>query len=72
MTLETTILHFSLTLSNALRRMQPFRLPDGRSVTKVHLLPAGSDVTYHEERDIIVVEVPTIDVHEIVALDLAV
>jgi hypothetical protein len=36
------------------------------------LLVAAKDVHYREERDMIVVEVPTIDVHEVVALDFAV
>jgi len=48
------------------------RVPQGRQVTKAHLLVAGRDIPYREEQDTIVLEVPTINVHEIVALDLAV
>jgi hypothetical protein len=48
------------------------RVPGGRRVTKAHLLVAGDDIQYHEDRDMIVVEVPTINVHEVVALDFAV
>ncbi len=45
---------------------------DGRRVTKAHLLVAGGEVPYREESGAIVVEVPTIGLHEVVALDLAV
>jgi hypothetical protein len=48
------------------------RVPEGRHVTRARLLVAAKDVHYREERDMIVVEVPTIDVHEVVALDFAV
>ncbi len=47
------------------------RIPAQRRVIKAHLLVAGKDVSYHEERDTIMVEVPTVNVHEIVALDFA-
>ncbi|MGB6744062.1 MAG: beta-galactosidase trimerization domain-containing protein [Terracidiphilus sp.] len=45
------------------------RVPDGRRVSKVHLLAAGKPVPYREENGAIALEVPTIDVHEVVALD---
>lgn len=48
------------------------RVPTGRRVTKAHLLVAGNDIHYHVHRDMIVVEVPTINVHEVIALDFAV
>lgn len=48
------------------------RVPGGRRVTKVHLLAAGTPVPYREENGAIVVEVPSIGVHEVVALDLEV
>jgi len=54
------------------RQKVHIRVPHGRQVTKVHLLVAGRDIPYREEQDVIVLEVPTIGVHEVVALDLAV
>lgn len=46
--------------------------PTGRQVTKAHLLVAGRDSPYREEQGMIVLEVPTINVHKVVGLDLAV
>jgi hypothetical protein len=47
------------------------RLPkDGRRVSKARLLVAGSDVPFREEGGAVVVQVPTIELHEAVALDL--
>ena len=43
---------------------------DGRKVSKARLLVAGSDVPFQAEGGAIVVEVPTIELHEVVALDL--
>jgi hypothetical protein len=48
------------------------RLPGGRPVSKARLLVAGNEIPYRQDRDSIVVEVPSIHVHEVVALDLAV
>jgi hypothetical protein len=48
------------------------RAPEGRRVTKVRLLVAGNDVRYREDGGMIALEVPTIGVHEVIALDLAV
>jgi putative glycosyl hydrolase-like family 6 (GHL6) protein/glycosyl hydrolase family 42 (putative beta-galactosidase) len=49
------------------------RLPrDGRRVIKAHLLVAGAEVPFREENGAIAVEVPTIHLHEVVALDFAV
>jgi len=47
------------------------RLPkDGRRVSKAHLLVAGSEVPFREEGGTIVIQVPEIELHEVVALDL--
>jgi len=47
------------------------RLPkDGRKVSKARLLVAGSEVPFREAAGAIVVEVPTIELHEVVALEL--
>jgi hypothetical protein len=47
------------------------RLPkDGRRVSKARLLVAGSEVPFREEGGAIVVQVPAIELHEVVALEL--
>jgi hypothetical protein len=48
------------------------RVPEGRRVKSARLLAAGTDVHYREENGAIVIEVPAIDIHEVVALDYAV
>jgi Hypothetical glycosyl hydrolase 6/Beta-galactosidase trimerisation domain len=49
------------------------RVPrNGRRIAKVHLLVGGHEIPYREEDGAIVVEVPTIGLHEVIALDLAV
>jgi hypothetical protein len=48
------------------------RTPEGRRVKSARLLVAGSDVHYREEKDAIVIEVPAIGIHEVLALDYAV
>lgn len=49
------------------------RLPrDGRRVTKARLLVAGGEVPFREENGAVMVEVPSIELHEVVALDLEV
>ncbi len=47
------------------------RLPkDGRRASKARLLVAGSEVPFREEGGAVVVQVPMIELHEVVALDL--
>jgi len=47
------------------------RLPkSSRGVSKARLLVAGKEVPFREESGAIVVEVPTIELHEVIALDL--
>jgi hypothetical protein len=48
------------------------RVPEGRRVTKARLLVTGSDIPYREEGGSVAIEVPAINVHEVVALDFAV
>jgi hypothetical protein len=48
------------------------RVPDGRHVVKVRLLTAGSTVNHREEDGAILIDIPTVHVHEVVALDFAV
>jgi hypothetical protein len=47
------------------------RVPPGKKVTGVKLLVAGTRPRFSEANGVISVEVPSIGVHEVVALDLA-
>jgi hypothetical protein len=47
------------------------RTPPGRRVTRVQLLVAGKDVPYKAERDTLSLEVPSIGLNEVVAVDFA-
>jgi hypothetical protein len=47
------------------------RVPQGQKVTRVHLLVAGTDAQYTNEGGVIRLEVPSIALHEVVAIDLA-
>jgi hypothetical protein len=48
------------------------RLPQGKRITSARLLVAGTETHYRKEGDMILIEVPSIGVHEVIALDLAV
>jgi len=48
------------------------RIPEGRRIRKAQLLVAGNEVAHRESNGVITIEVPKIDVHEVVALDFAV
>ncbi len=55
------------------RQVVRIRVPnDDRRITKARLLVAGREVAFREEAGAVVVEVPTVELHEVVALDLAV
>ncbi len=45
------------------------RVPAGRRVQKARLLVAGSEVPYRMDGGVIMIEVPSIRVHEVIALD---
>ena len=47
------------------------QVPAGRRVTRVHLLVAGGDAPYTNEGGVVRLEVPSIALHEVVAIDLA-
>lgn len=47
------------------------QLPDSRKATKAHLLVAGSTVPFRQTGNTVDVDVPSINTHEVVALDLA-
>jgi putative glycosyl hydrolase-like family 6 (GHL6) protein len=46
------------------------RIPDGRQPKRVHLLTARTELRPQHERDAIVVTVPSVEIHEVVAIDL--
>jgi hypothetical protein len=45
------------------------RIPEGRRVRRVRLLVAGGEVTHRVEGGAIALEVPSIGLHEVVAVD---
>ncbi|MFP5227804.1 MAG: alpha-amylase family protein [Acidobacteriota bacterium] len=57
-----------IPLPNQTVRLRP---PTRRAITGVRLLVAGQAAQYRREGETIVVHVPSIDVHEVVAFDLA-
>jgi hypothetical protein len=48
------------------------RVPDGKRVTNARLLVAGTETHYRKDGDMILMDVPSIGVHEVIALDFAV
>jgi len=46
------------------------RIPDGSRVAGTKLLVAGKPIPFTNEHGVIVVDVPSIAVHEVIALDL--
>ena len=58
-----------IPISRQAVRIRPPR--DGRRVTKARLLVAGGEIPFREDAGAIVLEVPTIELHELIALDLA-
>jgi hypothetical protein len=57
-----------IPISHQAVRIRPPR--DGRRVTKARFLVAGREVPFRDEGGAIVVEVPTVELHEVIALDL--
>jgi hypothetical protein len=47
------------------------RVPQGKQVSKVHLLVAGIEIPYRKDGDTIAMEVPSIGLHEVIALDFS-
>jgi hypothetical protein len=47
------------------------RVPAGRRVKAARLLVAGGTAAYRMEEDFVVVDVPSVTLHEVVAVDLA-
>jgi Hypothetical glycosyl hydrolase 6/Beta-galactosidase trimerisation domain len=53
------------------RQQVRVRIPDGRHVAKVHLLVGETDVPYRRENGAVELEVPSIGLHEVIAIDFA-
>jgi len=49
-------------------RIRPTK--DGRKVARARRLVAGGEIPFSEQADAVIVELPGIDVHEVIALDL--
>jgi hypothetical protein len=47
------------------------RVPDGHRVKSVRLLAAGNTPSYRQERNVLTLRVPSIRLHEVVAVDFA-
>ena len=47
------------------------RMPERERVSRARLLVANRAVSFHQERDLVQLQVPSIAVHEVVALDFA-
>ena len=47
------------------------RIPAGKRIGKARLLVAGVETPYRTDGDAILIEVPSIRVHEVIALDFA-
>jgi Hypothetical glycosyl hydrolase 6/Beta-galactosidase trimerisation domain len=53
------------------RQQVRVRIPDGRRVANAHLLVAKTAVPFRQERGAIELEVPSVGLHEVVAIDFA-
>jgi hypothetical protein len=51
------------------RQQLSIRVPQGRRVAKVHLLVAGTEVPYRQGNHVIELELPSVGLNEVVALD---
>jgi hypothetical protein len=58
-----------IPISRQVVRIRPPR--DGRRVTGARLLVAGREIAFRQEGGAIIVEVPAIELHEVIALDLS-
>jgi hypothetical protein len=53
------------------RQQARIRVPDGRRIAKVHLLVGNQEIPYHQQSDAIELEVPSVGLHEVIAIDFA-
>lgn len=51
------------------RQQVRVRIPGGRQIARVHLLVAKTDVAYHHDGGAVELEVPSVGLHEVIALD---
>jgi hypothetical protein len=58
-----------IPIANQSLRIQ---IPEGKRVTQAKLLVAGKSIAFKTEQSTILLDVPTIAVHEVIALDFAV
>jgi hypothetical protein len=47
------------------------RIPEGRRVERAKLLVAGNSTPFRSEQGFIILDIPSIVVHEVIALDFA-
>ncbi len=53
------------------RQKVSFRVPDGRRVSRVHLLVSAVEIAHRDEHGVISLEIPAIDLHEVIAVDFS-
>jgi hypothetical protein len=58
-----------IPIANQRLRIQ---IPEGRRVTQAKLLVTGKSIAFRTEQSMILLDVPSIAVHEVIALDFAV
>ena len=78
MTVHLVNLTNPMLMKGAIREIIPIsgqkvtlQIPAGRQVKRVHLLVAKTDVLYRVDGERISLEVPSIDLHEVIAVDFA-
>jgi hypothetical protein len=78
MTLHLVNLTNPMMLKGPVREIVPaseqkisLRVPRGRRMQRVHLLSAAKDVAYHSDGNTISLEVPSVALHEVVAIDFS-
>ncbi|MGA8183024.1 MAG: hypothetical protein WB819_05210, partial [Terriglobia bacterium] len=62
-----------VNLTNPMMMKGPVRvrIPEGRRIAKVHLLVGKSAVPFRQRNDAIELEVPSVGLHEVIAIDFA-
>ena len=53
------------------RQKVSFRVPDGRRVSRVHLLVSAVEIAHRDEHGVISLDIPAIDLHEVIAVDFS-
>jgi hypothetical protein len=78
MTIHMVNLTNPMMMKGPLREIVPIpaqqvsvRVPSGRRIAAVRLLVAGGDVQYRESNGAVELEVPSIGLHEVVAIEFA-